>query len=342
MRRLAAIVFAALLLPGYVTAQVSPQVSFNNVNRSSGWSYIPTNSNQDGASTDLAITSNGSNGYVGLAGFWAGYDGRLVVGHSTQGVVNARVYTGIQVIGPNTTDGGNGSENNALDAVAYGGWQQVALERYDVVGGARVPVAPYHTLGVYCFTAFDGTSTNCNAGLNGFTTETQVHGSNEGSGTFLFYTPNGSTGLLPGLTLSAGGKGGVSVGSTNVIIPTNVPTDLGNGTINAASDIATGGHFEARAASAPSAGSCGTSPSIAGSDQAGYVTLGSSVTSCAINFGTSWKNASGSASTPVCQVQLYNATAPTIALSSKSATSISVNFGAGYSGVWSYICMGVG
>ena len=305
-------------------------LKFNNSTRSSSWSVTPTNSNQEGGSTDLGFYSNTGNAFVGQTGFWAGFDGRLVVGHNTHGVVNSRQYAGVQAIGPFA------GENNGFDAVAYDGWQQVALERFDTSAGAFVPVGSYEPIGVYCFTAYDGASTNCISGMNGFTTHTQVHGSNEGAGAYLFYTPNGSTGLLPGLTLSAGGLGGVSVGSTNVTIPSDVPTDLGNGTINAASDIATAGHFRS-IGNHGAVSACGTSPSFAGgNDQAGNILAGSGgVTACTYTFAKTY------GATPVCLAQVN--TTIRAALISGSGTAVTFGFSADISGLnFSYICMGIG
>ncbi len=269
---------------------------------------------------------------MGQAGFWAGYDGRLVVGHNaTNGVVNARVYPGVQAIGPNA------GENNAFDAVAYDGWQSFDAERYDTdpVTHAKVPVGAYEIIGVFCFTAFDGTSTNCNSGLEGVTTATQAHGSNEGTAALIYYTPNGSTSLRAGLTVSAGGNGGVSVGSSSGPLPGGVPADLGNGTINAADSITTGNHFRTAGGHGSISG-CGTSPTFnGGTDQAGQITVGSSVTQCTYTYAQTW-------TTPaLCMVQVYNDATHTAYMSAQTATSFTVKFTSAYTGAFQYFCMGI-
>lgn len=64
--------------------------------------------------------------------------------------------------------------------------------------------------------------------------------------------------------------------------------------INDTSPLATvvvGGH-QHFSATAPTVGSCGTSPSIVGTDNAGKITVGSSsATECAVDFATDWTNA---------------------------------------------------
>jgi hypothetical protein len=64
------------------------------------------------------------------------------------------------------------------------------------------------------------------------------------------------------------------------------------------SSIALGGHL-VTGSTVPTMGACGTSPSVAGNDNALFVTVGTGgvATSCAVNFGANWTTA------PVCVAQ---------------------------------------
>lgn len=85
----------------------------------------------------------------------------------------------------------------------------------------------------------------------------------------------------------------------------------------------------------PSMGTCGTSPSVDGTDLAGVVTVGGGVvTSCAMTFGSSFGR------TPVCVVAT-NSTAVTADIGSISSSAVTFGFSATLGGgtIW-YICVG--
>lgn len=85
----------------------------------------------------------------------------------------------------------------------------------------------------------------------------------------------------------------------------------------------------------PSMGTCGSSPSVIGSDMAGVVTVGGGVvTSCTMNFASPFVN------TPVC-VESDNSTSVTADISSISSTSVTFGFSATLGGgTVQYICIG--
>jgi hypothetical protein len=84
----------------------------------------------------------------------------------------------------------------------------------------------------------------------------------------------------------------------------------------------------------PVASSCGTSPSIVGTDFSGKVTTGSgATTSCVVTFGTAFLTA------PACLVSADSTTALTAALRGVSTTTtLTVTYASSTSGLFDYIC----
>jgi len=101
---------------------------------------------------------------------------------------------------------------------------------------------------------------------------------------------------------------------------------------------ATGGlqiqkHLESRGTAPAVAGSCGSSPTIVGTDVAGKVTTGTgSPTSCTVTFATTWTNA------PACTVTNETTANLARAVSTTTTVVLSGTFVAG--DVLSYICLG--
>jgi len=101
---------------------------------------------------------------------------------------------------------------------------------------------------------------------------------------------------------------------------------------------ATGGlqiqkHVESRGTTPAVAGSCGTSPTIVGTDVAGKVTTGTgSPTSCTITFATAWTNA------PACMVT--NETTPNLARAVSTTTTVILSGTLVAGDVLAYICFG--
>jgi hypothetical protein len=99
---------------------------------------------------------------------------------------------------------------------------------------------------------------------------------------------------------------GPSVGTTDIVLARNAAGvfEINNGTAGTFRDLIArnitlnGGHLVTGSV-APTMGACGTSPSVAGNDNALFVTVGTGgvATSCAVNFGASWTTA------PVCVAQ---------------------------------------
>ena len=101
---------------------------------------------------------------------------------------------------------------------------------------------------------------------------------------------------------------------------------------------ATGGlqiqkHLESRGTAPAVAGSCGSGPTIVGTDVAGKVTTGTgSPTSCTVTFATTWTNA------PACMVTNETTANLARAVSTTTTVVLSGTFVAG--DVLSYICLG--
>ena len=113
------------------------------------------------------------------------------------------------------------------------------------------------------------------------------------------------------------------------------PGDLGTGTLNVADSITTANHLRTIGAQG-AVTACGTGPRFnGGTDQAGQITTGGAVTTCTLNYATTW------GSPPICMVQVFNAPTPTAYVSAQSATALQVSFSAPFNGAFQYICMGV-
>ena len=93
-------------------------------------------------------------------------------------------------------------------------------------------------------------------------------------------------------------------------------------------------HMEFTGASA-SVGTCGASPSIAGNDNIGTVTIGTGVvTACTVTFANAYTN------TPVCVI-VPGSTANITGLTSVSTTAFVAGFSASAAGgTFHYICFG--
>lgn len=193
-------------------------------------------------------------------------------------------------------------------------------------GACAVPAG--QITGAVFSAALNGAGDPADAALVFLATENQTPTHN-GMGLQWWYTPNGSKNYAVGAGVSQGGNGGFTVGGAAV-------ADLGPGTLDAASTIASSTHFTTRGPHGV-VRSCGTSPVFeGGTDQAGRITVGAGATSCTYDFSTAWGGP------PICLVQTYKAPAPTTYVSDQQAGHFTVTFSAPFSGSFQYICMGVG
>jgi hypothetical protein len=95
------------------------------------------------------------------------------------------------------------------------------------------------------------------------------------------------------------------------------------------------GHVSVSATASPTLSSCGTNPSIAGSDNAGKITMGSgALTSCTATFAAAWTNA------PACATNDESASAIVAATNSTTTTAMTIRATSLTSKVISYICVG--
>lgn len=99
--------------------------------------------------------------------------------------------------------------------------------------------------------------------------------------------------------------------------------------------ITTTDHLISTAASPPTVSSCGTSPSVSGTDVKGVITTGSGgPTACTLNFATAY------ASAPVCVVSLVNSASIGHKVTATTASALTVGFTAGYSSQkFNYVCI---
>ncbi len=84
----------------------------------------------------------------------------------------------------------------------------------------------------------------------------------------------------------------------------------------------------------PSVGTCGTTPSVVGSDNAGKITTGSSATTaCTLTFGTVFAVA------PACMLSTTVTNAGPLFIATTTTTAV-LNYASATSAVISYICIG--
>ena len=232
---------------------------------------------------------------------------------------------------------GGAAENNQFDAVAYNGFSQFQAERrdWDPTAMQFKQVLANEVVGSFLGAAYDDAGSDpSDAGMLLYATENQVHNTNNGMGLELDYTPNGSTALTRGLSVSPQGNGGVTLGgglANNNPYSYAGPTDMGAGTLHAASDIVTNNHLRSGGAS-PTLSTCGTGSTVNGTDVSGKVTNCSAITACTVTFAHALN-------TPTCIVQDYATATPTPFLASLSGSGFTVNWGAAYSGSWFYMCL---
>ena len=202
----------------------------------------------------------------------------------------------------------------------------------NIVGVNNGALQNRENIGDFGFDPYDGVSDANTASIGAYTTEVQSNsGGAHGTGVTITYTPNGAGAnkRYTGITISHGGNGGVTVGDTGYQTP---PTDLGSGTLNVVSDIATSQHFRSLGPK-PTLSACGTGGSVVvGTDNAGLVTVGAGVTACTVNFASSWS--------PICVVTMKSNTSPLVDVDSISTSGFTVKFSAAYSGSFYYICQG--
>jgi hypothetical protein len=128
----------------------------------------------------------------------------------------------------------------------------------------------------------------------------------------IFGTEAAGTGSLRNIVL--GGTGGAAqvfirpntgaggwgfTAATNFIVENDNTNDIGTPGALRPRDIYVARHFRSEAATVPTMGACGTSPSVTGSDHGATITVGTGgvATSCAMNFGVAFTAA------PACVAQ---------------------------------------
>jgi len=247
------------------------------------------------------------------------------------GCVSPKIGVVFNAIGP--LEG----ENDVFDGVSYNGFSQFMAERYDIRDGKWTGVGPNEVVGGFLGAAQEDTGSDpADAGMLLFTTEAQSKG-HDGMGAELDYTPNGSTALTRGLSVSPQGRGGVTIGggyAHNNPYRYESPADLGPGTLHAADSVVTGNHL-ASDGPRPSLSDCGAGAAIAGTDAAGRVSNGGAVAACTVTFARPY------ASEVVCIVQDYASPKPTPYLTALGVKGFKVSWSAAFKGDWFYLCQGV-
>jgi hypothetical protein len=242
----------------------------------------------------------------------------------------------VSVIG--TTSGSTGFGSTTITLAANAAF---AVSPGDVLlyyGPNNGAVQNGEPIGYYAFVPLDGSSNSNTGGLAAQATENMDNATgHHGTSLQLQYTPNAAGAnkfRYVGITISNGGNGGVTVGDDGTGSHQTPPTDLGKGTLHVADSVVSGNHFSSDGA-APTVSSCGTSPSVGGTDNVGQVSVGGA-TSCTVNFHTAWANA------PICIVQTKANATPVAYVSSVSTTKFVFSLSASLTGGVYYICQGLG
>lgn len=331
MRRLvcASAAIAALILPSFAPAQVTSVFGRTGAVTSQTGDYSISQISGAGTAAQKNTGTSGANVPVlNTTNTWGAYQ---VGCWNSLGCVSPKEGVVFNAIGPLT------GENDLFDGVSYNGFSQYQAERYDYSGGSWVGVGANEVVGAYLGAARTSTGSDpSDAGIVLFTTEAQTSTHN-GMGLELDYTANGSIALARGLSVSPQGNGGVTIGggyASNNPYSYAAPTDLGPGTLHASDSIVTANHFRSDG-SKPTLSSCGTSPTITGTDVAGFVSNGGAVSSCTVTFAKAY------ASTPVCVVQTFANAAPVAYVTSYSPSYLTVSWNSTLNGSWYYICQGV-
>jgi hypothetical protein len=344
MRSSIALVLSALLMPALASAQVT---SFNGrtgaVTPATG-DYVCSQVTNCGP-TNTANTWGGSqlfaDGPVINGGYWnGGTHGQVTtINTSGFGLSNPPNSTILYMRGP---DGVGAME----DIFVYTGSMSantvsptvLQQTRSGTNNGGFVACPKGQWTSQWGAKTFNGVSETSDAYLITMCTEDHTSTAN-GMGYEFLYKPNGASNAMEAMAISREGLGGVTIGNVDsgTSLPHSQPYDLGPGTLNAASDIASGGHFKSIVNAYPTLSSCGSGPSVAGgSDQAAAIVTGGSVSSCTINFHSSY------GSSPICVVTMYNTASSTPYVTSLLPTSFTVAFSNPFSGVFLYVCMGLG
>lgn len=255
-------------------------------------------------STNAFVVSNNPNGYFSLHG------GTVVEAFGADGGYSS--FTAVATSGVGTNVG------------TYPGF---LCDEYSGTNAGVLPVPSGQTTCAISAAMWNGASDPSNAAMIMFATQDQTPTHN-GGGLQLLTTPNNSINITVGFGVSQAGNGGVTVGDATV-------TDVGPGVLTVQKDVITGQHFRSKG-SAPALSSCGTSPAITGTDNAGIVTTGGAVTTCKLTFAVAWATA------PVCITQTNNNSSPvTYVTTGPSTTSFTVTFSSSYNGGFNYICQGI-
>jgi hypothetical protein len=248
------------------------------------------------------------------------------------GIVSPKVNVGWQLVcePANPAD----PECNSVDAFAYSGYPQFTAERYEENGsGGFIGVPNNKPIGCFCFAPYDSASDAVTAGFGAWTAEAQSHvPDHHGTSILITATLNATAALrTPMMFMNPGGLGGVEVGYAS--FGAAIANDPGTGSLNTQFDLIASQHIRSNG-TAPAISSCGSSPSVTGTDNAGYVTTGGSVASCVVTFAASWP------STPVCMVKTDGAATPTAYVSAHSGSAITVSFSSNLNGTFAYMCQG--
>lgn len=158
------------------------------------------------------------------------------------------------------------------------------------------------------------------------------------TGSISVYGPQNITQTIGSNSLSvsssASGNFMMSVSSTPATNPTDFLLSISSANGALAFGVQNNSHVIS-SGTTPSMGSCGTSPSVDGTDNAGIITVGAGiVTSCALNFSSTYTRP------PICTIST-NSTAVTADITSITGTVATFGFSATLAGgtVW-YICVG--
>ena len=163
-------------------------------------------------------------------------------------------------------------------------------------------------------------------------------------GMFYFQSPEGQFRFC---TSATSGSAFCNSGNGDVVLKMNADGTVALGSGGSSMPTATGsysgstllvganGHIATYMATAPVLSSCGSSPSITGSDTAFVITVGSTATGCTATFNKTWT------SNPVCTVTNQSQSIVSAMTYTVSTTAVTISQAAGLSGnIIDVICLG--
>ncbi len=332
----------ATVAPFQLTAGTNLTTPLSGAIEYDGTNLYFTNSTplrQTVAMVGASQTFSGNDTFTGTVSATSSGTSLAVTNNETVGgtlqVTGASTFTGTTTYNGSVTVGANqnmsmSSGTGTFTQTYTGTGTAHAITASTTTGNAESIIASALTTGNILSLSSTSTTTptnGSNAGINVSVSGANANATVTRYGVYSSVTSTGST------STNVGGYFNASGATNNYALVVNSGS-VGIDTVTPVAPLDVHGHV-ANSGSAASLGACGTSPTMAGNDTRGTVTMGTgTVTSCVVNFNATFTTA------PIC-VATWNTSASTIGMAVSSSTSaLTVTFSANAAGLKvNYICM---